>query len=99
MGRHFPWLTLLYLVVAGGLVGVAYLLHFRPPLLQLAVAATLPWSLGHGLFVWSAIHGLAHELALYLVACLGLNAGLIGWLERRRLRRRAAARAGLTPRT
>ena len=86
--RRFPWLTLVYLVVAGGLVAAAYLLHFGSPLLELAVGATLPWSLGYGFFVWSAIHGLEHELALYLVVCLGVNAGIAYLLERRwRVRR------------
>jgi hypothetical protein len=92
MGRRYPWLTLLYLVVAGGLVAAAYLRHFASPMLELAVGATLPWSLGYGFFVWSAIHGLEHELAFYLVACLGLNAAIVYLLERRwRVRRQFPA--------
>jgi hypothetical protein len=94
---RIPWLTLVYLVLGGGLVGAAYLLHFRTPVLELAVGATLPWSLGYGLFVWSAIHGLTHELAFYLAACLALNGGLLLWFERFRRRRKAASRADKTP--
>jgi len=85
--RRVPRLTVIYLVVGGGLVAVATLRHFESPLLELAVAATLPWSLGYGLFIWSAIHGLAHELALYLAACLGLNTAIICFTESRRRRR------------
>ncbi len=96
--RHFPALTLVYLVIGGGLIAAAYLFHLKPVLLQFAVAATLPWSLGYGLFVWSAIHGLEHELALYLSTCLGLNAALLFWLERRWRRRAATRHGGTTPR-
>ncbi len=84
MGRQgIPWLMLIYLVGGGAVVAAAYLLDFRPPMLELAVGVTLPWSLGYGLFVWSAIHGLAHELALYLAACLGLNAVIVHLAVRR----------------
>ena len=80
--RRIPWLTLAYLVAGGGLVVAAFLFHLKPPMLQLAVAVTLPWSLGHGLFVWSAIHGLVHELAIYLSACLGLNTVILFFVEK-----------------
>ena len=74
---------MLYVVVAGITVIAASLFHLRSPLLELAVSVTLPWSFGYGFFVWSALHGLEYELVIYLVACLGLNAALVFWIERR----------------
>ena len=55
--KSFPWFALLYAIVGGSLLLVAFLLHLRPPLLDMAVAAKLPWSLGYGLLIWSAITG------------------------------------------
>ena len=81
--KPFAWITVLYLVLGGTLVCGAFLLELQPIPLKLAVAVTLPWSLGYGLFIWSAIHGLEHELALYLAACLGLNTAIAFFFERR----------------
>jgi hypothetical protein len=53
----FPWITVLYTIVGGGLILTAFLLHLQPVLLNLAVAVTLPWSFAYGLFIWSAIGG------------------------------------------
>ncbi len=81
-------LTTGYLILVGSLIATAYVQQMPARLTEIAVLATLPWSLGHGLFLWSAMHGLEHELALYLLACLGLNGAILYVLERRCWNRR-----------